>query len=144
MHCSSLIGRLAALFAAATLCALAVAARSETTADARPPSALPRSEKPALPADVSSCASAVDRIVAGHPRYSRFVWDRDDPRKYIHSTVMPSTEFRGKMVPVDYTLILVGQLRQRGNGTMVDGNGVCGMRAGHIVSVRVEPSPPKT
>jgi len=105
--------------------------RPGATAEAPPPP----------PRDVQQCSSAVERTVSGHPTFNRFVWDRKDPRKTIQSTLMPSTEFRGKLVPVDYTLILVGQLRQRGSGQLVDGNGVCGMRGGRIISVRVAPSP---
>ena len=96
------------------------------------------------PADVKMCSSAVDRITKGNPKYNAFVWDHDDPRKYIHSTLMPSTEFRGKLVPIDYTLILVGQLRQRHSGHLVEASGVCGMRGGRIISVRVTPSPPRS
>jgi hypothetical protein len=132
MYCSSVVRQIAVLAAAATACLLAGAARSEGADDSH--------VKPVLPAEVSSCAAAVNRIVAGHAKFTQFVWDRDDPRKYIQSTMMPMVEFRGKMVPVDYRLILVGQLKQRGSGQMIDGNGVCGMRSGHIVTVTVAPS----
>jgi len=88
----------------------------------------------------AECRAAVLRIVSGHGRFDAFTWDAADPRRAIRSTMLRTAEFRGKQVLVDYTLILVGQLRERGTGNWIDGNGVCGVRDERVVGARVAAS----
>jgi hypothetical protein len=114
-------------------------ARADDTAPAAP--VLPLTQKQQVPEDVLRCATAVERVAKGHPEFNGFEWDRNDPKKYIHSTVMLETEFRGKLVPVDYTLILVGRLRERKSGHLVEGSGSCGMRGGQIIAAHILRSP---
>ena len=84
----------------------------------------------------AKCAAALARQLNGPLPYDRFLWDSGDPRKSIRSTMMPEAESNGRLVPVDYTLILVGQLHERRSGRLVEGSSICGVREGRIVSAR--------
>jgi len=140
MSGSRLLEAAASLITMVALCTAVPAAGADAQPAADQPAASSDSPPPKRtppPEDVARCAVAVERAARGHAKFDAFTWDREDPRKYIHSTLMLSTEFRGKLVPVDYTLILVGELRQRGTGKKVEGNGICGMRGGQIISARV-------